>query len=392
MTFRISKRGAVGLRLLIVLNIAAVTFLGASIFILAAGPKLQEIIQTPACNGLSFLKSLILILLIVIVIVAVSMIFLLERAIKKPISELEGAARKIGGGELDVRVKLRGPVEIARLAQTVNSMCESLKQEQKNVDRQLAELIKVNEELKSAHKELLHKEALSLVGQMTAGLTHEIGNPLSTIIGYIEIMKEDDISPELRSEYLRRVYGELKRIHNTLQGLLEFSRPSQGNIGRVQLEGVLKETLELLEVDSRLKEIEFRTDIPADLPLVKATREGVKQILINLILNAADACDKRGIVTLRAIAENDAVTLVVSDTGVGIAEEHLEKIFEPFFSTKTSGKGTGLGLAVSKRLVESFGGAIYAENNPSGGASFVVTFPKASKISEHTEQEESEHD
>ena len=377
MSFRLSSsfRGGVSLRLLIALNIFAVTLIGVVVFILAAGPGIQSVLQNPECKAVNFFRSVLGILALDLFVVIGIMIYVLERAIRKPLKELERAALRIGGGDLDVRVAVSGPEEIASLAMTVNAMCESLKGGRASFDRQLSELIKTNEELKAAQKELLHKEALSIVGEMTAGLTHEIGNPLSTIIGYVELMREEELPAEKRAEYLQRVSMELQRIHNTLQGLLEFSRPSKGAVGHVDALETLNETLKLLELDARLKSVSLKADLGEKPLIVRANREGLKQIFINLIINAADATGRKGSLAIKAESEGGKARLIFEDDGKGIPEEDIEKIFEPFYSTKPAGKGTGLGLAVSKRLMESFGGEITAENKKEGeGAIFTLTF------------------
>jgi two-component system, NtrC family, sensor kinase len=246
---------------------------------------------------------------------------------------------------------------------------------------QVARLAALNQELLDARGELLRSERLATVGRLAAGLGHEIGNPLGALLGFIELAKKGG-GPEV----LEALEAQAQRIHRTVQELMDFARPGKMEIVPVPLGPSIEAALRLVRAHPRWRSMELHTSIPDDLPEVLASEHHLVQVLVNLLLNAADACEGRGRVDLQAIQQSGRVALEVSDDGPGLAPEMVGRVFEPFATTKALGKGTGLGLAICRQLMQAFGGDIEAAPPTRGqGAVFKLDFRARARGERHTE-------
>ena len=245
------------------------------------------------------------------------------------------------------------------------------------------ELRKRHEELRQAYDALERVQAsavaaakLAAVGRLTAGVSHEILNPLNVIMLRLHAMISDPDTPSGVLHYLRILEKHANRIAKITRDLLSFSRQREPERRRLDLGETAERTLGLLERDLRLENIEVDLKLEERLPSVLADLDQIQQVVLNLLTNARDAMPGGGrlILSTEAILtdENQCVELRVEDTGEGIAPEHLDKLFDPFFTTKGEGEGTGLGLSICQGIVEAHGGSIWAENVPGGGAAFVV--------------------
>jgi signal transduction histidine kinase len=270
-----------------------------------------------------------------------------------------------------------GPV-LGRLGVAFDRMGARLAEERRTVEAQVAKLRDANRSLAEARESAVRQEKLATVGRLAAGVAHEIGNPLAALLGYMTVLRG---RPEARqlTPYVEPMEREAKRIDRILRDLLDFARPSRGNAGpaMASLPRTIERTLRLLEPQKRFHGVETHLDVPPDLPAVPADEHQLGQVLVNLLLNAADAMGGKGQVDFHAWVENGRVVLTMRDTGPGIPAEHLPQLFDPFFTTKPPGEGTGLGLAICHSLVESFGGTIAAANTPGGGAEFRIALPIA---------------
>jgi signal transduction histidine kinase len=234
----------------------------------------------------------------------------------------------------------------------------------------VARLAALNQELLDTRSDLLRSERLATVGRLAAGLGHEIGNPLGALLGFIELAKKGG-GPEV----LEALETQAQRIHRTVQELMDFARPGKMEIIPVPLGPSIEAALRLVRAHPRWRSMELQSSIPRDLPKVMASEHHLVQLLVNLLLNAADACEGHGKVNLQAIERNDRISLEVSDSGPGFAPEIVGRIFEPFATTKAFGKGTGLGLAICRQLMQAFGGEIEAAPPRAGqGALFMLDF------------------
>jgi two-component system, NtrC family, sensor histidine kinase AtoS len=227
---------------------------------------------------------------------------------------------------------------------------------------------------------LQRAEQLRTTGELATGLAHEIKNPLAVINVTIETLSEEDSIPEVYRNDLSKIKGEIARIEGLIKGLLNFARPPRPQLLPTDVNAVLESVAELIMrqgIDSKVssRKIELVRDYASDVPKIIADPMHLKQVFVNLLVNAVDAMPGSGTVVLKTLYEpsSNSVTIALSDTGGGIDPAVVDKIFQPFFTTKT--KGTGLGLAISKRLVEELGGTISIVSNAGIGATFRISLP-----------------
>jgi len=245
----------------------------------------------------------------------------------------------------------------------------------------LRERIRIQKELEGTQVQLLQAEKMSSLGKLAAGVAHQINNPLGGITLFAKLMLEEYELEEAAQDDLHRILRDAERARNTVKELLEFTRQTRHLMRPHNINEALNRTLFLLENQTIFQNIELKKDFQENLPLVTSDAQQMYHLMMNLILNAAQAMEGNGILTLETWYRNrkDRVCFKISDTGPGIPEEALAHIFEPFFTTKEEGKGTGLGLSLAYNIVKSHGGRMSAKNNPEGGASFIIELPSASK-------------
>jgi signal transduction histidine kinase len=251
---------------------------------------------------------------------------------------------------------------------------ESLTREQALTRRQLDELQESHARVSKAQTELVAAERLATVGKLAAGVAHEVGNPLSGILGYLSLARSslDKTDGARTREYLELIDHEVQRIDAIVRGLLDLGRPAKGQAVPVQVAQLVETCVQLLRAGSDFAHVVVRVEVPP--PAVVLAEPGpLSQVLINLLLNAAQAQGGKGSVMLSGQMEGDHFRLLVEDAGPGLSAEVMDHLFEPFFTTKSAGKGTGLGLSVSRHLLERMGGHLSAGNAPGGGARFTVT-------------------
>ncbi len=307
---------------------------------------------------------------------------LLTYFLVRPIDDMRRASERVAAGNLQTRVPVRGAAEVARLASSFNEMASQLREDRESLQRRLHELEETTAELTATQERLVRSARLAAVGRLSAGVAHEIGNPLAAIRGMLELIRGGDLDRSEEREFVERIEKETERIHRTIRDLLDFSRDEPTSIGRIEssasLAEVVEDTVKLIDRQARFREIELELALDASLPRVRGDHERLRQLLLNLLFNAADALEGKGTIAVRAgRGANTTVRLVVSDDGPGIEDAILDQVFDPFVTTKPAGQGTGLGLAVCHTIVERLGGSIRAENSERGGASFEVSLPAA---------------
>lgn len=271
-------------------------------------------------------------------------LYLSGRLITRPLKRLTA------GAEAGAIPRLGGPREIYTLSRAFAALFERLAAQNAALEAQ-------NKALEAARVTLARSEALASVGRLAAGVAHEIGNPLSAVIGYVEYLKDErGVTPELRAGLLARMDASLERMRQTLRQLLDFSRPAPAAPIAFAPRVVLDEALALLRYQPKVKGLSL--EIEGEAGWAYAPPETLRQALINLTLNAADAMEGQGRLRFTLGREGGEITLSVEDDGPGIDEAHAARLFEPFFTTKPVGQGTGLGLAISQRLIEEAGGGL----------------------------------
>ena len=237
---------------------------------------------------------------------------------------------------------------------------------------------KRSRELQETQKQYLHAEKLSAIGKLSASIAHEFNNPLQGIMTVLKGLSRRAVLEEEDRRLLEMAISESERMRDLIRSLQDFNRPSSGLRSRMDLHACLDSLLLFQKSDLKSKRIVVRRDYASGLPPVEAVADQIKQVLLNLLSNAADACQQpNSTITVRTRLEGERVAISISDTGVGIRPEEIGSIFQPFYTTKAAVKGTGLGLPVSWGIVRNHGGEIRVESTPGAGSTFTVLLPVA---------------
>lgn len=307
--------------------------------------------------------------------------FALTRLIVRPIDELARAAERVAGGARRLAVPKTSVRELSDLGSSLGVMTERLLQEEDKLRRKIDEVERATERLKEAQDRLVRSERLASVGRLAAGLAHEIGNPISALMGLEDLVLAGGLTPEEEHDFLTRMRKETERIHRILRDLLQFARPAALPLaGEAEqepgdVETAARDTAALVSPQRSLQEVALTIDVSPGLPPVTLGHEPLMQVILNLVMNAADAVGKGGKVRVAASRSGERVRLLVEDDGPGVDPRVQAQLFEPFVTTKDVGKGTGLGLAVCRGLVEAAGGTITLDTEFARGARFVIELP-----------------
>ncbi len=296
----------------------------------------------------------------------------------RPIKRLADTARRIAEGELDQQVSIGTSDEIGELAICFNRMTRNLIESRQRLQENMESLEAAYEEISKAQEGLVNTEKEAAIGRLAAGIAHEIGNPLSSILGYTDIMLMDSIDESQAKEYLKLIEKEILRIQGIIQDLLDFSKPREMSMEILDATEVLDKSLRLVQAQKDFQNIEATQHLHKGNYLVMADENRLQQVFINILLNAAQAMQGKGKLDIEVKNIKDDILISFTDSGEGIADDIKDRIFDPFFSTKDVGKGTGLGLTVSKNLVEMMGGTMSFESTVGKGTTFYIRFPAAS--------------
>lgn len=273
--------------------------------------------------------------------------------------------------------------EYTQLSRSLNRMLYRISEGKRALRSTVRSLEAANRELRQARQDVINAEKLASVGRLSAGIAHEIGNPVAIVIGYLDLLKQPGLAETDRSEFVRRTEAEVHRINDIIRRLLDLSRPSPGRAEPVSLHEILRDLAEVVSCQPLLADIRLELALAAAEDRVFADPGQMRQIFLNLLINAADAiasADGEIEGRIRVASRNrpdprPEIEIEVSDNGPGIPEAHLPMIFDPFFTTKDPGRGTGLGLSVSFMIVQAAGGTIEADGRPGEGTRIVVRLP-----------------
>jgi len=324
-----------------------------------------------------------------VTLIGLFIIFFTRRFVGQPIEKLIAGTQAISQMELDKPLDIAGnSEELDELARSFDVMRDRLRTALAEINSFTQSLeTKVEDrtqQLKSAHQKLLQSDRLVSLGELAASVAHEINNPIAGVLNLSmllqRMLKDDGIPQERIAEfrrYLSQVTNETTRVGRIVSDLLAFSRRSKPQRAPADVNKIVRMTLSLVQHKMKLSGVEVETKLADDLPAAPCDQSQVQQVVLNLILNAAEAThaktERRVVVSTSA--DSGFVRLVVADNGEGIAAENLEKIFHPFFTTKPEGKGVGLGLAVSYGIIEAHGGDIEVTSRVGEGAKFTVSLP-----------------
>jgi len=336
---------------------------------------------------------------ITIVVLALGFVFLaavlvsllVQRAVYRPLADLKDGAARLAEGDLEKQIPVRSSDEFGQLAESFNSMTQALRKSRSELQDWGHMLeVKVKEatrELQLAHAETARSEKLASVGLLAAGIAHELNNPLTGVLTFSHLVRKQmpDGSPE--AEDLDLVIEETKRCATIIRRLLDFAREKTPEKKYSDLNSLVEETTQLISQSAQIADIDIIVDLDPELPAVWIDEDLVKQVIMNLLVNAQHAIENDGSITIRtgvhqprhaADGDKDSgpmVEISVTDTGCGIEEQNLQKIFDPFFTTKGVGKGTGLGLSVSHGTIAAHGGIIEVESKVGVGTEFRIYLP-----------------
>jgi signal transduction histidine kinase len=297
-------------------------------------------------------------------------VWYLIRRVTQPLLVLRDNAEAVGRGDFTRRIARFSDDECGAVAVAFNDMTD-------NLQASRADLEKAVETLKTTQAQLMQSEKLSAVGQFVAGVAHELNNPLTSVIGFSELLQATSTDPK-QTQQLSLIARNAVRCHKIVHSLLGFSRQHEPERKLVRLHEVADAVVEIVAYDMRVNNVELERDYAPDLPPLLGDSHQLQQVVLNIVSNARQALEtfrRDGRITLRTGATGDRVWLRIIDNGPGISPENLKKIFDPFFTTKPQGKGTGLGLSLSYGIVQEHRGSIRAESQPGLGTEFILEFP-----------------
>ncbi|MFP3871171.1 MAG: sensor histidine kinase, partial [Syntrophobacteria bacterium] len=339
--------------------------------------------------------------------------YIFSKLVVKPVQELVKTTESFREGDRLPDLSAGEQNELSKLSEALNRMLERLASNKEELRQHIVSLEQANLELKRAQREVIMTEKLASVGRLAAGVAHEIGNPIGIVLGYLDLLQRADVEESERRELVSRMGKEIGRIHQIIRELLDFTRSGSTERTTVSLHELIRETLSILDHQFRKQKIEVIQSLAAQPDRVFANADQLKQVFLNLLVNAVDAISSKGgggelRLSTRTTAPATAkegegeplrrrtdppstdyrhlrhsggdlggswIEIQIADSGEGIAEENLDQVFDPFFTTKEPGKGTGLGLSVSAQIVEAMGGWLEISSNHGEGTTVTLLLP-----------------
>jgi len=326
--------------------------------------------------------------------------FIIHRLVYYPLDDLESGAKRLSAGNMSELIPVRSRDEFGHLASSFNGMMLALR----NSEMELQEwnrtlelkVEKKTQELQIAEDKAVQAEKLASVGLLAAGIAHELNNPLTGILTFSHLLRKKVSSESPEAQDLDLVIRETKRCSSIIKRLLDFSREKKPEKRSVDINQLVRETEQLVHHPASTHEIEIRLELHDGLPHVRVDPDQIKQVFMNILVNARDAIGDHGTITVRSrmlpqpgmlqsgAAPGSMLEVSFTDTGPGISADNLSKIYDPFFTTKEIGKGTGLGLAVTYGIVRAHGGQIDVESVAGKGATFRIRLPLEQRMAEVT--------
>lgn len=308
--------------------------------------------------------------------------YFLTRSLVRPLEEMVLVSQRIAAGDLSHRVRaMTDGSEFSALALSFNDMLERISQMKRELQewgKTLEEKVEERtEQLSEVQAQAARQERLASVGQLAAGVAHEINNPLGGILTFASLVLEDLRPDDPHREDIEEIVRQAVRCRKIVTGLLEFSRQHETNMVPANVNQVLNRTLALLETQTIFHDVKVARRLDSNMPSAVMDESQMQQVFMNLIINAVDAMDGHGSITIetRHSKERKELQVRITDTGCGIPEDIRESIFDPFFTTKDPGKGTGLGLAVTWKIIQTHKGRLEVESEVGKGTTFTILLP-----------------
>ena len=329
---------------------------------------------TEAFAPVEQLKMRIIVLIFVCTTVVIAIGISLTNRITQPILQLAEGAKAIGSGNLDHRISITSQNEVGALAKEFNQMATKLKESYSNLEQKVEERT----------AQLLRAERLAAVGELAAEVAHEINNPLGGLGNFASMLENEPENTQQTKKYAALILEGLKRVEIIVKRLLTFSRPYSLQMSDKNINYIINNSIKFIEYRIEPCHITIKKDLNETIPYVYIDADNISQVLINIMVNALESMPDGGTLTIKTdtCKEHDnCVTVCIADTGCGIREELKDKIFEPFFTTKNKEgeKGLGMGLAISKRIIEDHHGKINVESNIGKGTTFRICLPASKK-------------
>lgn len=326
-----------------------------------------------------------------IVIASLCVGFFVHRLVYVPLRDLETGAKRLSSGNLEQVIPVRSEDEFGQLAASFNAMTATLRNSQSELrewghtlEQKVA---KRTQELRIAEAETVRTEKLASVGLLAAGIAHELNNPLTGVLTFTSLLRKKMPAGSADAEDLDLVIRETKRCATIIRRLLDFAREKAPEKKFTDLNQVIEDTARIIERPAFFRDIEIAMDLDRNLPVVWVDADLIKQVMMNMLVNAQHAIEQEGSITVRSrrfpqpkspepgMEPVPMVEISIIDTGCGIPEKNLKRIFDPFFTSKEVGKGTGLGLSVSHGIVKAHGGVIEVESAVGKGSTFRIYLP-----------------
>ena len=336
---------------------------------------------------------------ILLLIVLLNVLF--RFTIHRPVKKIQEAMAQAEAGDLKAEVVLNSSDELGMIAGSYNRMLRQIREAtterislierinnfnvelKSKVENATAELTKRNRELRELNEkllkmqlELVRLERLAVAGQLTATFAHEVGTPLNLISGHVQLLIESFSDNEFLLKKLILVQSQIRRLSEIVRRLLDATRRPKLELAAVNLNQLIQEVSALIRPTLQLRKVEFDHRLQEDLPVIQADRKQLEQVLLNLINNSLDAMPDGGHLLIETETRSDQfVAIKIADTGQGIERENIERLFQPMFTTKEIGQGTGLGLTICRAIIKEHGGAIEVKSTVGEGTTFSVFLP-----------------
>ncbi len=317
--------------------------------------------------------------ILTIIVVGAVVGYYLFRTVSLPVRRLVAGMRRVAGGDLSHEIPVTGSTELGYLAGSFNKMRGELKE---TYDKLQGKIEAADEDLKRAYKELQDKqeqliqsEKLASIGKLAAGVAHEINNPLTGVLTFSHFLRDDLPEDDPKREDVDIIIKETERCRDIVRGLLDYARQTEPQKAVLSINDVIDKTLALLEHQATFRNVEIVRKFGADLPELMVDKDKIRQVLINLLTNAQEAMPEGGTITITTNVSSNGkyIEMEITDTGCGIDDTALPRIFDPFYSTKDL--GTGLGLSVIQGIVASHKGTIVAKSKKGEGTTFTIRLP-----------------
>lgn len=346
--------------------------------------KMTERMEESHITSMRQSSYLIIVAVIVSIMLSALIFVVIMRSITGPVDILVKGLEKVSSGDYHSKVAIESGDEIGFLAKTFNTMTDNIDTMTRQKEKLMRELQDLNddlerrvqaatEQLRITHENMLRSETLSVVGTFASGVAHELSTPLSSIISYFQMIKGR--MPEQIAEDADIIEGELHRCRNILRGMLNFARAPEKDKTMTDVNSIIRDLLALIRYQTEYKKTVITENLDSRLPAVMAIPGQLRQVFMNIIVNALQSMSEGGELNVSTSGGGDGRKIVinVSDTGCGIPENELNRIFQPFYTNKQS--GTGLGLSISYGIIKGHGGEIEVESKPGKGTTFVISLP-----------------